>query len=189
MRHADHRHAWYCNTPATGTNLAWRCPGIMTGLRAGVDGAKPRRDGPPLVWAVDHPGGVDLSHSRQFQPFAPGRAGGSPNTGGTRRCCPREPHGCKAPRGSPRSCFAWPGSWKTGSPPRSSTAQTSGGPSRPGFAPSTPARRSHRTRHDPAMNSSVAAVISTGVGSGSPAVMGTACHGQGTGHGSRTSPR
>jgi len=29
----------------------------MTGLRASVDGAKPRRDGTPLVWAVDDRGG------------------------------------------------------------------------------------------------------------------------------------
>src|SRR5215813_3603539 len=31
--------------------------------------------------------------------------------------------------------------------PRSSTARTSGGPSRPGFAPSTPAHRPRQTRH------------------------------------------
>ena len=31
MRHENHRHAWYCHTPAAGNNLARRCPGTMAG--------------------------------------------------------------------------------------------------------------------------------------------------------------
>src|SRR5215831_8604876 len=82
-----------------------------------------------------------------------GRAGGSPNIARTRRYCHRVPRGCKAPRESPPSCSAWPASSTKGSAPRSSTAPTSGGPSRPRSAPSTPARTPRirrNTRPDPA---------------------------------------
>ncbi len=66
----------------------------------------------------------------------PGHDGASWSTARTHRCFRPVPRGCKAPRESPPSSSAWPGSSRTGWVPPSSTAQTSGGPSPPGSVPS-----------------------------------------------------